>query len=542
VRAACDAQTRTTMSANDERDEGAPRPATAAARESAQVHLLPHFTKGAAWRSQSLPIICKGEGCYVEDTDGNRYLDGLAGLFCTNIGHGRKDLAAAAAAQMEKLAFFHNWGFATPPTIEAASMIAGFAPNDLSEVFFVNSGSEAVESAVKFARNYHWARGDDRRFKVIARDWAYHGTTLGALSVTGIPKFRKPFLPLLWDGVLHVPHTHDPSVAAVTPADELPCVKSLEAQILKEGPESVSLVIAEPVQNGRGAVVPPAGYWQELRRICDKHGILLCADEVICGFGRLGHWFASERFGADPDIITFAKGVTSAYQPLGGFVTRKRLVDETWDSDLGMYSHGSTFGGHPVACAVAVANMSAMRDERVLDNVRANEAYFQEHLDRLVDGHDAVKEWRGCGYFYALELVESRARGAELCDKDRAALQGGVLGKFVHESGLIVRPDDRGATMLVLSPPLIADRDVLDDIMVRMDQILTRTDAWIADSAASRAGAPASASVTTRPTGSLIEDRPRSLSPVSSECGSEAAEEGKGHLVSVPPAVAVAEK
>ncbi len=447
--------------------------------ELARAHVLPHFTKGAAWR-QETPIMVSGQGCYVQDDKGNDYLDGLAGLFCSNIGHGRQDLAAAAGKQAEKLAFFPNWGFATPPTIEAAALIAELAPgDDLSEVFFVSTGSEAVESAVKFARNYYVARGEESRYKVIARDWAYHGTTLGALSVTGIPKFRKQFLPMLWDGVRHVPNTLDGAGPEGSAVADWPCVTVLEQTIIEEGPESVAMVIAEPVQNGRGAVVPPEGYWQELRRICDKYGILLCADEVISGFGRMGYWFASERFDIQPDMITFAKGVTSAYQPLGGVVIKRSLVEETWDSELAMFNHGSTFGGHPVACAVAVANITALRDEDVLDNVNNNETYFQDHLTKLVERFDILKEWRGCGYFYAVEFVESREHGRELSDEDRTALQGGVLGSFVRESRLLVRPDDRGATMLVLSPPLVADRAVLDDLMQRMFQILERTEAWL---------------------------------------------------------------
>ena len=447
-------------------------------REIAQANLVPHYTKGGRWRSD-FPIMESGTGCYVQDTEGNEYLDGLAGLFCTNLGHGRYDLASAAMKQMEQLGFFPNWGFASPPTIEAASLIAERAPEGLDEVFFVSTGSEAVESAIKFARNYHVARGEESRYKVFARDWAYHGTTLGALSVTGIPKFRKQFLPLLWDGVHHVPNTLDGAGAPGTPVAEWPCVTELERRIIEEGPETVALVIAEPVQNGRGAVVPPEGYWDELRRICDQYGILLCADEVINAFGRLGDWFGSSRLGIDPDMITFAKGVTSAYQPLGGVVIRGTLVQETWDSELGMFNHGSTFGGHPVACAVAAATIKALEDERVIDNVLANESYFQEHLDTVVEKHDMVKEWRGMGYFYAVELMESRERGTELNDDDRAELQGGVLAEFVQESGLLIRPDDRGATMFVLSPPLIADRDVLDDLFARLDQILTATEQWM---------------------------------------------------------------
>ena len=277
-------------------------------RELAQKHLVPHFTKKGAWHTDALPIIVRGEGCYLYDSDGNEYLDGLAGLFCVNIGHGRSDLAAVAASQMETLAFATNWGFAHPPAIEAAAMIAGFAPGDLSETFFVSSGSEAVESAIKFARNYHVARGDEGRYKVISRNWSYHGTTLGALSVTGIPKFREPYLPMLWEGTRHVPNTRQCTSPEGTPAAGLSCVRAIEEMILAEGPETVSMVIAEPIQNGGGALVPQDGYWQELRRICDEHGVLLVADEVICSFGRFGHWFASERNGVVPDMITFAKG------------------------------------------------------------------------------------------------------------------------------------------------------------------------------------------------------------------------------------------
>ncbi len=197
-------------------------------RDMAQRHLLPHFTRGAAWRDASLPIIERGDGCYLWDTDDNRYLDGLAGLFCVNIGHGRIDLATAAARQMETLAYSTNWGTAHPPAIEAASMIAEVAPGDLSEVFFVSSGSEAVESALKFARSYHLASGDVDRYKVISRNWAYHGTTLGALAVTGIPKFRDPYLPMLWDGVRHVANTNQCTSPQGTPVADLSCVTTIE--------------------------------------------------------------------------------------------------------------------------------------------------------------------------------------------------------------------------------------------------------------------------------------------------------------------------
>ncbi len=442
--------------------------------ETARRHLMPHFTKGQAWRNVDLGVMARGEGCHVYDTNGVEYLDGLAGLFCTNLGHGRADLAKAAADQLAKLAFYPTWGWANEPAARAAAMIAEVAPGDLSEVFFVNSGSEAVESMLKFVRSYHLSRGEDSRYKVISRDWSYHGTTLGALSVTGVPKFRDPFTPMLWDGTRKVRNTLGDT------AEELASAKAVEDMILAEGPETVAAVVCEPVQNGRGGLVPPDGYWPELRRICDRYGVLLVADEVICGFGRFGHWFTSERFGVVPDVITFAKGVTSAYQPLGGMVVRGELVESVWNSPLGMYMHGATFGGHPVATAVAVATMNAMEDEGVLDHVLAHETGFRARMDQLAAKHRIVGDVRGLGYFYALELVVDRDSGRQLSDDQHASLRGGLLNQWLRDSRVLIRPDDRGATMLTISPPLVADATVLDVLTERLDEVLTTAGAWLA--------------------------------------------------------------
>jgi len=448
--------------------------------QPAHRHLLPHFTRGDAWRRDDLVVIERGEGCYVWDTEGVEYLDGLAGLFCTNLGHGRSDLTAAAAKQMDRLAFYPNWSFAHPSSLEAASFIAEVAPGDLDRVFFVNSGSEAVESAMKFARCYHLANSEDTRHKVIARRWAYHGTTLGALSATGIPSLRDPFEPMLGGCVRHVDSTLGCTGEPEAPARELPCVAAVEEAILAEGPETVAMVIAEPVQNGRGALVPPEGYWPELRRICDTYGVLLCADEVINSFGRLGHWFGSERFGAEPDMITFAKGVTSAYQPLGGMVVRGALVDRVWDSPVAMFVHGSTFGGHPVATAVAVANMAAMRDEEVFANVLRNEDRLTGGLRALMAAHPCVKDVRGTGYFHYVELMRDRAAGIDLSEPEfEQLLPGGVLERFVREARVLVRPDSRGAAMLAIAPPLVADAAVIDDLLNRVDQVLDRVSGWL---------------------------------------------------------------
>ena len=456
-------------------------------RERARRHLVPHFTRGEAWRADSLVVMERGEGCYVWDSDGNRYLDGLAGLFCTNLGHGRSDLTAAAAKQMDELAFHPNWGFAHPSSIEAAAMVAAVAPGDLDRVFFVSSGSEAVESALKFARCYHLANGEEQRHKVIARQWAYHGTTLGALTLTGIPNLRDPYLPMLAGAVRHVPNTLGCDLAPGRPARELPCVAAVEEAIIAEGPETVAMLIAEPVQNGRGSLVPPAGYWQELRRICDSHGVLLCADEVINSFGRLGHWFGSDRVGARPDMITFAKGVTSAYLPLGGLIVRGPMLERVWDSPMGMFLHGSTFGGHPVATAVAVANMTALRDEDTLAGVLANENRLGDGLRALMRSHRCVKDVRGVGYFYALELMRDRDSGIDLSDAEAAGLlRGGVLDRLVREARVLVRPDGRGAVMLSVAPPLVADAAVIDDLLSRVDQVLDRVSGWLRTSGRGR--------------------------------------------------------
>lgn len=440
-------------------------------REAARAHLVPHFTRASAWQSPDLPVIVRGEGCYVYDDQGRRFLDGLSGLFCVNIGHGRSDIAAAAAKQMETLAYATNWSAAHPASIEAASLIAGLAPGDLDAVFFVSSGSEAVESAIKFARQYHRSQGQAGRTKVISREMSYHGTTMGALSVTGLPSYREPFEPLL-PGVFHVPNTLGATVPPGGSARDLACVEAIEEVIEREGADTIAAIFAEPVQNGRGALVPPEGYWAELRAICDRHGILLVADEVINSFGRLGRWFGVEREGVVPDLLTFAKGSTSGYAPLGGLIARRPLVDRLFEAPDGMFSHGATWGGHPVSTTVAIANIHALADEHVLDNVQANAPRLAAGLNELVGRHRVLKEVRGTGYFYALELMADSETGRELTHDQSTSLLRSVLPAAMRKVNLLTRPDDRGATMLVLAPPLIADAAVVDELLGQVDAVL----------------------------------------------------------------------
>lgn len=428
-------------------------------------HLILHFTKGRSWATGSVPIYVRGDGCYLWDDEGRRYLDGLAGLFVVQIGHGRADIAQAAAKQMEQLAYTPSWSATHPSAIEAAKLIAGLAPGDLDAVFFVSSGSEAVESAIKFARQYHASQGRPEKTKVISRDLAYHGTTLGALSATGLDEIREQFKPLL-PGFIRVPNTLDA-------ADGVAAAAVFEQAILDAGPDTVGLVIAEPVQNGGGAIVPPAGYWQELRRICDKYNVLLHADEVINSFGRLGPWFGAEYVDVVPDMITFAKGATSGYAPVGGVIIRRPLVDELMGSDVGTFTHGATWGAHPMVMEVTIANITALRDEQILEHAQSHEAHFRSGLDQLEDAHDVVADIRGTGYFYAIELCASRSEGIALTDDQVDQYVGDVLPALITEAGLLIRADKRGKPKLMLSPPLIAGTEELDELMASLDQVLS---------------------------------------------------------------------
>ncbi len=435
------------------------------------THLLPHFTSAKYWRSGAAPVFARGEGCYLWDHAGNRYLDTLAGLFVVQIGHGRTDIAKAMSEQAEQLAFFPSWSATTPVTLEAASLITDLAPGDLDAVFFVSSGSEANESAIKFARQYHQADGQPTKTGVISRIDSYHGTSMGALSATGLKPVREPFLPLL-PGFTHVPNTHGHS-------DGVEAARVIEEEILRRGPEQVGMVIAEPVQNGGGALVPPAGYWRELRRICDRYGVLLVADEVICGFGRLGAWFGSEVVDAAPDMITFAKGATSGYAPIGGVLVRRPVVERVMDSPAGSFLHGATWGGHPVVMAAAVANITAMREERVIENVARNAPLFEARLHDLAEAHDQVMDVRGTGYLYALALGHSRKEGREYSEEEAKRAVYELLPSLALDAGLHLRVDDRGGAKIMLSPPLVATTTELDEMIAGVSQVLARLAAGI---------------------------------------------------------------
>src|ERR1017187_6143654 len=341
--------------------------------EQARRHLWMHFTRIGNDVHAPVPIIVSGEGCYVYDADGKRYLDGLSALYCVNAGHGRAELADAAAAQMRELDFFTTWSYAHPRAIELATRIASLAPGGLNRVFFTSGGSEAVESALKLARQYFHLMGKPSKHKVIAREIAYHGTTLGALSATGITSLREPFEPLT-PGGCHVTNTNTYRLPHTMTESDL--VEAIAARIEFEGPDTVAAVILEPVQNAGGCFTPPEGYFDRVREICNEYDVLMISDEVICAWGRLGEWFGANRFDYQPDIITTAKGLTSAYAPMGAAIVSDRLA-EPFLQGTNSFTHGFTFGGHPVCAAIAMANLDAFEREGVIENVRSNEPAFR---------------------------------------------------------------------------------------------------------------------------------------------------------------------
>jgi adenosylmethionine-8-amino-7-oxononanoate aminotransferase len=429
----------------------------------------------SAAKGAGLPIIVSGDGCYLEDIDGRRYLDALAGLFAVQIGYGYgEEVGEAAAQQMRELPFYTNWSYAHPRAIELAEQVAELAPGDLNRVFFVSGGSEAVESAWKLARQWHQANGE-RRYKAIARNVAYHGTTMGALSINGIPSLREPFEPLV-PGVFHVRNTNRYHRPAEETEEQFTAflLDELEHTIDAEGPESIAMVIMEPVQNAGGAFTPPAGYWKGVREICDKYGILLCCDEVITGFGRTGYWFGSERYDIRPDIVTCAKGLSSAYASIGAVITTDRVAAPFLEGNA-MFTHGITFGGHPVQCAIALKNLEIMQRERIVEHVHENEAAFKATLDQLGD-LPIVGDVRGCGFFYAIELVSDKETRATFTEEESESLLRGFLSQRLLDAGLICRADDRGDPVVQISPPLIAGQAEFDRITAILGEVLT--EAW----------------------------------------------------------------
>jgi adenosylmethionine-8-amino-7-oxononanoate aminotransferase len=448
---------------------------------AAKDHLWMHFTRLSAYETSRVPMIVRGDGPYVYDVDGKRYLDGLSGLFVVQVGHGRQELADAAAKQAGELAYFPLWSYAHPKAVELADRLADLTPGDLNRIFFTTGGSEAVECAWKVARSYFKRVGKPTKHKVISRHIAYHGSSMGALSITGLPAIKADFEPLVPSGV-RVPSTNLYRAPLGTAGSDGTDAEAfgrwaadrIEEAILFEGPETVAAVFLEPVQNSGGCFPPPPGYFARVREICDAYDVLLVSDEVICAFGRLGEYFGAKRYGYQPDIITCAKGMTSGYVPLGAMIASDRLA-EPFLTGANSFAHGVTFGGHPVSSAVALANLDIFAREDLNGHVRANEKVFRSYLERLLD-LPIVGDVRGDGYFYGIELVKDKTTKESFDDAESERLLRGFLSKALFEAGLYCRADDRGDPVVQLAPPLICDETHFAEIEQILRSVLT--EAW----------------------------------------------------------------
>jgi adenosylmethionine-8-amino-7-oxononanoate aminotransferase len=444
-------------------------------QKSAREHLWMHFTRMSSYEKADVPIIVKGEGAYIWDAKGRKYLDALAGLFVSQVGHGRTELAEVAAEQASKLAFFPLWSYAHPSAIELAERVANYAPGDLNRVFFTSGGGEAVETAWKLAKNYFKITGKPMKHKVISRAVAYHGTTQGALSITGLPALKAVFEPLV-PSTFRVPNTN--MYRAPEPfasSGDLEgfgrwAADQIAVAIENEGPETVAAVFLEPVQNAGGCFPPPPGYFQRVREICDEYDVLLVSDEVICAFGRLGHMFGAERYGYQPDMITCAKGLTSGYAPLGAMIASDRLM-EPFLQGAESFAHGYTFGGHPVSTAVALANLDIFEREGLNRNVLDNQDAFRSTLEKLTD-LPIVGDVRGDGYFYGIELVKDKDTKETFNDDEAEKLLRGFLSKALYDAGIYCRADDRGDPVVQLAPPLICGQEHFDEIEQKLRGVL----------------------------------------------------------------------
>ncbi len=444
---------------------------TASLREAINENVWLHFYQmDRAKNPANAPIMARGEGAKIWDTDGKEYIDALAGLFCVNAGYGRREIAEAMMAQLEQIHYVSSFSFPNVPGTVLADKLAGLMPTGPdSRVFFVSGGSEAVESALKLAKSYHRRRGDTNRYKTISRRTAYHGTTMGALSVNGLTPIRNEFEPLV-PGARHVPppYQYRCQYCAEKGACTLDCADEVQRLIEFEGPETVAAVIMEPVQNAGGAITASEDYYKRVREICDEHGILLIMDEVICGFGRLGTWFGADFYNVKPDIMTIAKGLTSAYAPLGAAVATAEVAEPFTGEDKAPFMHGITFGGHPVACAAGIANLEIMERENLVGRSAEMGTYFKQRLMTSIGDHPNVGQIRGEGMFLGVELVKDRETKEPMTGENLV----GWLSDELLRRGVICRADDRLEPVIQLSPPLNIPQEDIDTIVDTIADVL----------------------------------------------------------------------
>ncbi len=416
-------------------------------------------------------VMVEGKGIRVRDAAGRGYLDAMAGLWCVNAGYGRSEIVEAIAAQAARLPFFHSFaGMANEPSILLAARLVARMPGEMSHVFFANSGSEANETQIKLIRAYQNLRGKPRKKKILARRRAYHGVTLGAASASGLPHIHGAFdLPL--PGFLHLTPPHHWSEARDGESERAfaeRLVRELDETIRAEDPETVAAFFAEPVMGAGGVLVPPDGYFEGVQEVLRRHDVLLVADEVICGFGRLGEWFGSQRFAIEPDLITVAKGLTSGYVPMSAAVVSRRVWEVIARESKGVFGHGFTYSAHPVAAAAGLANLDVIEREDLVGNARSAGSYLQMSLRETFGGHPLVGEVRGVGLIAAVELVAERARKRPFAADARV---GPRLMEIASEEGLLVRALGNA---VAVSPPLVIRESEIDELVERLRRALER--------------------------------------------------------------------
>jgi adenosylmethionine-8-amino-7-oxononanoate aminotransferase len=445
-------------------------------QEAAKTHSWLHFTRHSPFNTKDMLIIERGEGHFLIDSKGHKVIDGLSGLFTNNVGHARPELAEAAAKQMMELDFMPLWSYHHPRAIELSERLLSYAPKELTRVFFTTGGTEGVESAWKIAKQYFKLTGKPQKHKVISRMTAYHGTSHGALSITGIPQFKQMFEPLV-PSTFRVPNTNYFRARDEFASEEefgIWAANRLEEAILFEGPDTVAAFFIEPIQNAGGCFTAPPSYYKRVREICTKYDVVLVADETITGYGRSGEWFGSIRYDIQPDMMVTAKAITSGAQPLGALFLREKYFSP-FNEGTSTLAHGYTFGGHPVACAVALANLDIFDRENLVDNVRKNSPVFRKTLEKLLD-LPIVGDVRGDGYFFAIELVKNKETMERLSADEREKLIRGFLNGAMYKAGLYARADDRGDAVVQLAPPLTVGPKEFDE----MEQILrgVLSEAW----------------------------------------------------------------
>lgn len=446
-------------------------PNTEELRATALEHHLPPFTDHKQLASEGGPrIITNADGCYLWDANGRRYLDGMAGLWCVNVGYGRKEIADASYRQMLELPYYNSFfKTATPPSVELSEKVAGLLPDHLNHIHFVGSGSEANDTIVRLVRHYFNLIGKPNKKTFISRHNAYHGSTMAAASLGGMAGMHaQGDLPL--PGFVHVAQPYWYGDGGDLSPEEfgLKAAKSVEDRILELGADNVAAFIGEPVQGAGGVIIPPSTYWPEINRICKEHDVLLIADEVICGFGRTGNWFGMETFGINADIVPMAKGLSSGYLPIGAVGVSDAITNAMIETG-GEFAHGMTYSGHPVACAAAVENLNIMQRENLVGRVRDEIAdYFAQALASLND-MALVGETRSVGLLGAVELVKDKASRTKF---DPVGKVGGACRDNCFDLGLVSRAC--GDTM-VLSPPLIITKEQVDDLVGLMRQAIDKT-------------------------------------------------------------------